>query len=166
MFVNYSNEPMLEQFHGKAIGLDIRDRHAPFASLFILHEIRVRGFHPFEPIEPAVPNDVPWQDWILSDCVFSNATGSFRRDSPLDNRDNSNNSSSAQSQPQFQPTTMSTGDASSGEHRIALNEDVIAEILAVTRAMPSWKACEVDGTSWTDTAHENIDRYVYWPYRN
>ena len=166
MFVNYSKQPILEQFHGKAIGLDIRDRHAPFASLFILHEIRVRGFHPFEPIEPAVPNDVPWQDWILSDCVFSNATGSFRRDSPLDNRDNSNNSSSAQSQPQFQPTTMSTGDASSGEHRIALNEDVIAEILAVTRAMPSWKACEVDGTSWTDTAHENIDRYVYWPYRN
>ena len=160
MFVNYSNQPILEQFHGKAIGLDIRDRHAPFASLFILHEMRVRGFHPFEPTDPAMPDDVPWQDWILSDSVFDNVTGSFKRDSPPDNTDNGNNRFSAQSQPQFQPTTTSTGVASSGERRLTMNADVIAEILAATHAMPSWKACQVDGTSWTGTAQENIEKYV------
>jgi hypothetical protein len=26
--------------------------------------------------------------------------------------------------------------------------------------MPSWKACQVEGTSWTGTAQENIQKYV------
>jgi hypothetical protein len=94
-----------------------------------------------------VPDNTPWQDWILSDSVFDDAMGSFRRDNPPDNGDNANDSFSVQSQPQFQPTRMSTGDASSGERKIALNEDVIAEIVAATRAMPSWTASEVDGMS-------------------
>jgi hypothetical protein len=121
--------------------------------------MRVRGFHPFEPIEPAMPDDGPWQDWILSDGVFDNVSGSFKRDSPPVNGDNGNNFS-AQSQPQFQPTTTSSGDASSGGRRITLNADVITDILAATRAMPSWKACQVEGTSWTGTAQENIQKYV------
>ena len=157
VLVNYINEPTLQQFHGKAIALDIRDRHAPFASLFILHEMRVRGFHPTKPIEPAMPDDIPWQDWILSDGVFDNATGFFKRDRP---RDSGNNIYSAQSQPQFQPTTTTTGDVSSGERGVPMNADVIADILAATRAMPSWKACQMEGTSWTGTAQENIERYV------
>jgi hypothetical protein len=41
-----------------------------------------------------------------------------------------------------------------------MNADVIAEILTATHAMPSWKACQVDGTSWTGTAQENIEKYV------
>jgi hypothetical protein len=157
VFVNHSNNPTLQQFHGKAIALDIKDRHAPFPSLFILHEMRVRGFHPFEPIEPAMPDGGPWQDWISSDGVFDIESDSFKRDSPSDNRDNNHNT---QSQPQFQPTMMSTGGASSGERKVTLNADVINEILAVTRAMPSWKACQMDGTSWTGTAEENIQKYV------
>jgi hypothetical protein len=52
----------LQDFHGKAIALDIRDHHAPFPSRFILHEMRVRGFHPFEPVQPTMPDDVLWQD--------------------------------------------------------------------------------------------------------
>ena len=167
VFVNYFNDPMLQQCHGKAIALDIRDPHAPFPSLFIIHEMRVRGFHPFEPTQPAMADDAPWQDWILLDGVFDNASGSFKRDSPPDNGDNG---FSAQSQPQFQPTTMSTGDAPSGGRRVTLNADVVADILAATYAMPSWKACQVDGTSWTGTAQENIQKYVssigaagHWP---
>jgi len=160
VLVNYSNHPDLQQCHGKAIALDIRDRYAPFPSLFIIHEMRVRGFHPFQPIEPAMPDDSPWQDWILSHSVFDNASGSFKRDSPPDNGDNDDNSFAAQSQPQFQPMTMSTGDTSSGGRRVTLNADVIADILAATHAMPSWKACQMDGTSWTGTAQENIQKYV------
>ncbi|KXN82722.1 hypothetical protein AN958_02060 [Leucoagaricus sp. SymC.cos] len=161
VFVNYSNEPILQQFHGKAIALDIKDHYAPFPSLFILHEMRVRGFRPFEPIEPDMPDDGPWQDWITSDGVFDNVSDSFKRDSPPDNGDNNNdNSFSTQLQPQHQPTTTSTGDASSGKRRVTLNADVIAEILAATRVMPSWKACQMEGTSWTGTAQENIEKYV------
>jgi len=157
VFINYSKKPILQQFHGKAIALDIRDRHAPFPSLFIIHEMRVRGFHPFAPTEPAMADDGPWQDWILLEGVFDNASGFFKRDSPPDNGDNG---FSAQSQPQFQPMTMTTGDAPSGGRRVTLNTEVVADILAATFAMPSWKACQVDGTSWTGTAQENIQKYV------
>ncbi|KAF8338519.1 hypothetical protein F5887DRAFT_982643 [Amanita rubescens] len=50
--------------------------------------------------------------------------------------------------------------ASSSQHTLALNADVIADILAATRAMPSWKACQVEGTDWTGTAEENIQKYI------
>ncbi|KXN82322.1 hypothetical protein AN958_02703 [Leucoagaricus sp. SymC.cos] len=138
VFVNYSNEPILQQFHSKAIALNIKDHYAPFPSLFILHEMRVHRFCPFEPIEPDMPDDGPWQDWITSDGVFDNVSDSFKRDSPPDNGDNNNNNSlSMQSQHQHQPTMTSKGGASSGKHKITLNADVIAEILTATHAMPS-----------------------------
>lgn len=113
--------------------------------------MRVRGFHPFEPTNPAMPTDSPFQDWILSDGVFDNVTDSFIRDSPPGNGNTSG---------VFQHTTVNTGDAASGERTAALNADVIADILAATRAMPSWKACQIEGTSWTGTAEENMQKYV------
>jgi len=89
----------------------------------------------------------------LSDGVFDNTSGSFIREAP-----NTKNSASEQAQVQFQPTT--SADASSGGRTLALDADVIAGILAATRAMPSWKACQMEGTSWTGTAEENIQKYV------
>ncbi|KAI0252307.1 hypothetical protein BJV78DRAFT_1124842 [Lactifluus subvellereus] len=157
VFVNYSGDSHLQQFHGKAIALDIDDHHAPFPSLFIIHEMRVRGYHPFEPTVPIMPDEVPWQDWISSDGVIDSASGSFKRDK---RRGNPNNNTSSQQQPQSQPTTMSAGGASSGGRKVELNADVIADILAATHAMPSWKACQMEGTSWAGTAEENIQTYV------
>ncbi|KAF9225145.1 hypothetical protein BS17DRAFT_794813 [Gyrodon lividus] len=141
VFVNYSGDPALQQFHGKVIALDIEDHHVPFPPLFILHEMRVRGFHPFQPVAPAMPDDIPWQDWISSDDVFSTI--------PSDNGD----TLSMQPQPQFQPTTTSTGNASSdpGGRTLALNADAISDILAATHGMPSWRA---------GTTEENIQKYV------
>jgi len=45
VFVNYSDRQELQQFHSTVIGIDSDDLHAPFPSLFIIHEMRVRGFH-------------------------------------------------------------------------------------------------------------------------
>ncbi|KAI0249131.1 hypothetical protein BJV78DRAFT_1378325 [Lactifluus subvellereus] len=149
VFVNYSGHPDLQQFHGKAIALDITQRYAPFPSLFIIHEWRVRGFHPFKPTQPTMPNEIAWQDWIISDGVFDSASGSFNR-----------NPSSDISSQQLQLQPMNAGETSSGGHTLALNADVIADILAATHAMPSWKACQMEGTSWTGTAEENIQKYV------
>ncbi|KAF9474129.1 hypothetical protein BDN70DRAFT_908635 [Pholiota conissans] len=145
VLINYSNEPILQQFHGKAIALDVKARRASFTPLFILHEMLVHGFHPFESIEPSMPDDYPWQDWILSCSITPN--------------EDYDNNISVQSLPQFQPTTMSTGNTSVG-HRLALNEDVSADILTATRESPSWKACQVEDTSWPGTAEENIEKYV------
>ncbi|KIL67614.1 hypothetical protein M378DRAFT_267851 [Amanita muscaria Koide BX008] len=121
---------------------------------FINHEMRARGFFPFAP-NPDMPNNSAWQDWILSDGVFDNISGSFKRNSPPYDSNCCNSSVTAQPQLQFPPATTNAGGASSGGCTLALND-----ILAATRAMPSWKACQVEGTSWTGTAEENIQKYV------
>ena len=128
MFINYSGHRYLQEFHGKAIALDIKDKYAPFPSLFIIHEMRVRGFHPFQPVVPTIPDDIPWQDWILSDQVFDNASDSFKRDRPPPNH---NNSFSAQAQLPFHPTTTSADGASSSQCTPVLNADIITDILGV-----------------------------------
>ncbi|KAH9068351.1 hypothetical protein EDB83DRAFT_2518706 [Lactarius deliciosus] len=102
-------------FHGKAIALDIKDHHAPSPALFIVHEIA-------------------WQDWIESDGVFDKDSDSFRRNCPPPD-----NSATVQP-PSF--ATMNAGGTSSGKGTLPLNADVVADILAAARAMPSWKACE------------------------
>src|SRR5712691_11839708 len=102
VFINYANLSYLRPFHGKAIALDIRDRHVPFPALFIIHEMRVRGFYPFEPVSPVISRDFPWQDWITSDGVFDETSGSFKRAAPPSGNGNDDNGGSAQ--PQL-PTT-------------------------------------------------------------
>jgi len=158
VLINYSDERTLRPFHGKAIAIDVKDRHAPFPSIFIIHEMRVRGHNPFASVVHNLPDDIPWQDWILSDGVFDNTSGSFNRIKPPRNR-SSNNSASAQAQLQFQPTTMNVGDTST-RRVVEMNADVISNILAATYAMPSWKACQMEGTRWTGTGEENIKKYV------
>ena len=152
--VDYSGRDYLEKFHGKAIALDIKDKYVPFPSLFIIHEMRVHGFHPFQHVAPTVPDDTLWQDWVLSNQAFDNAADSFKRDHPPRNHIHG----SAQAQPPFHPM-MTT--ASSGQQRtVVLNADVIADILTATRALPSRKACKIEGTSWAGMAEENIDKHV------
>jgi hypothetical protein len=70
----------------EAIALDIKDRYAPFPSLFITHEIPIRGFRPFQPVVPTVLDDIPWHDWIFPDHVLDNASDSFKRDHPPPSR--------------------------------------------------------------------------------
>jgi hypothetical protein len=47
------------------------------------------------------------------------------------------------------------GSAHSSSEGLALNQGVINEILAATRASASWKACEMEGTS-----EENIEKHI------
>jgi hypothetical protein len=128
----------LQQFHGKVIALGIKDKYAPFPSPFIIHDMRVCGCHPFQPVVPTIPDDIPWQDWILSNHVLDNASDSFKRDRPPNH-----NNFSAQAQLPFDPTMTSADGAPSSQRTLALNADVIVDILAATRVMPSWKACQV-----------------------
>ncbi|KAI0260579.1 hypothetical protein BC834DRAFT_1012023 [Gloeopeniophorella convolvens] len=143
------------------VALDSRDRHAPFPALFIIHGMRVRGFYPFRPIAPAVDDDPPWQDWILSDGV-ADASGALIREHLEDSNPGSVASASAADiqLPQVQPQTDADGGLGDGKMALALNQDVIADILAATRAMPSWKACVMEGTSRSGTAEENRQKYA------
>src|SRR6266404_4313950 len=156
MFINYSDIEDLQPYHGKAVALDVMDRYVPFPSTFIIHEMCVRGFCPFAPIVPDVPDDITWQDWILSDGVLQSegTPGLFKRDLPPGTA--SGNNTLLSSLAQFQPQTAGVGGVLPGKRTLALDENVIADILAATRASASWKACEMEGRSWTGTAEENI----------
>jgi hypothetical protein len=67
IFVNYSNATSLQQFHGKAIALDISNKYVPFQALFIIHEMHVRGVQVFQPVFTDIPRDLHCQDWMLLD---------------------------------------------------------------------------------------------------
>lgn len=84
MFINFSDDPQYQTHHGKAIAINAHEDHSPFPALFLVHEQRVRGFHPFNNISPEIYENVPWQDWILSDDVVDNVPGPghFKRQSP------------------------------------------------------------------------------------
>lgn len=146
VFVNYSNNLYLQSFHGKAVALDVRDHNAPFPSLFIIHEMRVRGCYPFEPVSPVISRDPSWQDWISSDRVLDDTSGSFIRGPPPGNSSNNNNGSVRTQLPTRLVRPVPPGVGSSVGLRLELNPGVIAEILSVTRTMPSWKACQMEGT--------------------
>ncbi|KAH9058390.1 hypothetical protein EDB87DRAFT_1578102 [Lactarius vividus] len=83
------------------------DHHAPSPALFITHEMRVRACYPFAPLDPDMPKDSPWQDWIESDASTCG------------------------------PVAINAAGTSSGSRTLELNADVVADILAVSRAMPS-----------------------------
>jgi hypothetical protein len=134
VFINHSGHSFLQEFHGKAIALNIKDKYVPFPSLFIIHEMQVHGFHPFQPVVPTVPNDIPWQDWILLNHVFDNVSDSFKHDHPPPNH---NNSFSVQAQLLFHPMTTSTDGASSSQCILVLSVDIITDILVVMHAMLS-----------------------------
>ncbi|OCB86384.1 hypothetical protein A7U60_g6502 [Sanghuangporus baumii] len=157
VFINHSRDEDFQEFHGKAIALDNRDRYAPFPSLFIIHEMRVRGRHPFQPSDIDLPDDIPWQQRISAGGVYNDVSDSFNRRAPPGSR---SGNVSARPLPQTWRATKGTGDTLPGGRRITLNADVIAEILAATRASPSWKACKMEGISWDGTAEENIQKYV------
>jgi len=132
----------------------------PFPSLFIIHEMRVCAIHPFQPDAPVISHDLPWQDWISSGGFFDDISGSFNRAAPRPPPDNGNDDKGGPANAQTQLPTTSAGSRSSVGRTLELNSDVIAEILSATRAMPLWKACQVEGTSWTGMAEENIQKYV------
>ena len=84
ILINYSGQDDIDiaPYHGKAIALDIADRHAPYPSIFIIHEMRVRGYHPFHNTGPDVPNldAINWQDWVITSGVWDNTTNQFHRE--------------------------------------------------------------------------------------
>jgi hypothetical protein len=132
-------------FHGRAIALDVRDHCAPFATLFIIHEWRVRGFHPFQHA-PSIPAEITWQQWISLSGVYDNDSG-FIHDAADPLQDNNNNNIYQQVY-QYQPSTSSGGPGGPTERLVlAPNNDIIANILAATHAQPSWRVCEEENTN-------------------
>ncbi|KAF5348046.1 hypothetical protein D9758_009991 [Tetrapyrgos nigripes] len=70
-FVNYgdTNEPY-NKLHFKYIGLQPEERYSPIPALFLIHECRVRSFHPFKSIQE-LPSDFQWADWVITSAAIS-----------------------------------------------------------------------------------------------
>jgi hypothetical protein len=163
VLVNYSDRRGLRSYHGKLIALDIDHRYAPFPSIFIIHEMRVRGFHPFAPTQPDMPQNIPWQDWITSeDALQPDGTqGLFRREEPPPDPAGNPQNVPPQTQPQnWAPNTAAAGITLSDTRLPPLSGDTIAKILEATRNSASWRSCEMENTSWEGTADENRAKYL------
>jgi len=83
VFVNYSGRPDLGQFHGTVIAIDSDEKNAPFPSVFIIHEMRVRAFHPFQPIQLDLPDCLYFADWVDSEGLWDYEKDGFKRQKPL-----------------------------------------------------------------------------------
>lgn len=122
--------------------------------------MRVRGHNPFQITSPDMPdnNTINWQEWIKTSGVWDNTGGHFRR--------HGSRGSGTPGQPQsLVMTPMTTheggGPSAGGTQHLDLNDKAIGDILAATRAMPSWKECDIEGTRWTGTAEENRLKYLF-----
>ncbi|KAK1235242.1 hypothetical protein PQX77_001548 [Marasmius sp. AFHP31] len=91
-----------------------------------VHHSRDAGarFEPTQP-RPDIPDQVDYQDWIVTDGL-QDGKGGFQKDAPKE-----------------KPSQHQV--PAGGRRTLALNNDVITEILAATWASPSWKACEMEG---------------------
>jgi len=150
VFINYVRSPSDAQYHGKAINLDADDRHAPFPAIFLVHELRVRGFRPFEQEPDDIPTISPFQDWMTIDDDVTSTTGSIN-DIP--------NFSAGNKAASVEPENYSGGPGPGMMSLPPLNDQTIQAILTASRESVSWKACMLEGTSWDGTAEENIEKY-------
>jgi hypothetical protein len=61
-FINFSRSTNDTKYHGKAINLNVDNRHAPFPAALLIHEQRVRGFCPFNQEPDYIPETIQFQD--------------------------------------------------------------------------------------------------------
>lgn len=155
ILVNYSDIQSLQPYHCKVIAIDTVHRFSPFPGLFIIHEMRVRGHNPFRPTRFDLTS-IAWADWILQDGTILDDKVAFIHDLPETSGSNDGGAPS-HSQPS---SSLNPGNANSGDYTVELNDQVIADILAASRTMPTWRACQMEGTTWAGTAEENIKEYV------
>jgi hypothetical protein len=61
-----------------------------------------------------------------------------------------------------QPGTLAS--TASGTRKLELNADVIADILAATHALPSWKASQKENTSWQTKIFKDMFLRSAWKH--
>jgi hypothetical protein len=156
LYDSYSAYRGLQQFHGKAIAVDIKDNHAPLPLLFLAHEYMVHGRNFYQPTPNLkVTND--FQDWVINEGMVNEGDGqsfSFKRKAPT-------SGPAGQSlNVQMSPTTQV---ASASGSRIVImppTADLVEELVAYQHTMPSWKMCQREAMGWEGTAEENMKKYV------
>lgn len=138
--------PHLKQYHGKAIALDAEDLCAPFPLLFLVHENTVRGDNSHQPT-PNVEVTSGWQKWMVRGGVVNekvDGSFTFNREAPTLGPPPAGRSLNVQTSPTTQV-------ASTSESRTVImppTVDLLRELIAYQRTMPSWKAWQREAMGW------------------
>ncbi|KAJ7081445.1 hypothetical protein C8R44DRAFT_67747 [Mycena epipterygia] len=171
VFVNQSQHPALEKFHGKTVDLDPSNSRVPFSGAFVVHEMRSRGFWPWlgdRPID--ISRLVPTAE---DKDEEEEAEGEDAGDADEDAQDDSDNvlyvlppkkkrkrddripahaSSSLDAADAAQPTMLTLTN-------IFEDPTALREFQESLPQQASWKACVIENASWDGTAEENIEQY-------
>ena len=160
VFVNFSRNEDLEQFHGKSVVLDANHQHSPFPAPFLIQEMRTRGFHPWcsdRPIPPP-PRSTTYTLGNYGGGVANlgggSHTGAGLGGSGGIGRPGGSGGSSSE--------PPSTG--INQQYLVLGNPFQDPELLESMRRqwqqLPNWKSATVEGLTWEGTAEENARKYT------
>ncbi|KIM39621.1 hypothetical protein M413DRAFT_29320 [Hebeloma cylindrosporum] len=180
VFINHSQLKYMEQFHGKAVHLHPGDR-VPFHGCFLMHEMRVRGYWPWNEDRP-ISFPILW--------ASNGMDGNDKRDKNKISEENANEghhaTTSTPSMGQTDPADSSLGSTSNAsQHGVSFPANASTgrkkghkvktftmtptnpfanpvELKALKDSFaeqPNWKAAVVEGETWEGTGEENIKKY-------
>lgn len=114
-----------------------------------------RGRNFYQPT-PDVEVASGWQDWMVNDGVVSegdNGSFTFKRSAPT--------TGPPASQSTNLPASRTAAPPSGSRARIVPpTADLVAQLMAAQRTLPSWKAAQMESMSWDGTTEENIKKYA------
>ena len=154
VFVNFSRNEDLEQFHGKSVVLDADHHHSPFPASFLIQEMRTRGFYPWCTDRPIPhPRSTTYNLGNNHGGAVANLGGGSHTGVGLVG---SGGAASSSGEP------PSTG--IDQQYLLLGNPFRDPELLESMRRewqqLPNWKSATVEGLTWEGTAEENARKYA------
>ena len=159
IFVNFSRNEDLEQFHGKSDA----NHHSPFPAPFLIQEMRTRGFHPWCTDRPIPhPRSTTYTLGNNPGGGVANLGGGSHTgvglagSGGMGRPGGSGGTASSSSEP------SSTG--INQQYLVLGNPFQDPELLESMRRqwqqLPNWKSATVEGLAWEGTADENARKYT------
>ena len=162
VFVNFSRNQDLEEFHGKSVVLDANHSHSPFPAPFLIQEMRTRGFHPWctdRPIPHPRSTTYTLDDSRggVANLVGGSDTGvDFGESGGMGRPGGTGGAASSSGEP------PSTG--INQQYLVLGNPFQDPELLESMRRewqqLSNWKSANVEGLTWEGTAEENARKYI------
>jgi hypothetical protein len=163
VFINFSRNEDLEQFHGKSVVLDANHHRSPFPALFLIQEMRTRGFHPWctdrpirHPLSTTYTLDNNRGGGVANLGGGSHTGVGLGGSGGMGRPGGSGGAASSSSE------FASTG--TNQQYLVLGNPFQDPELLESMRRqwqqLPNWKSATVEGLTWEGTAEENARKYA------
>jgi hypothetical protein len=150
VFINHSQNPDVDGYHGQTINLHPGDPRLPFHGAFLIHEGRVRAHWPLNR-DRAIPSPIPWVPWI-------NPGGGGGR--------GGGNSGEIVGVYNLRATVRPHADPGSGAAEKVFiptnpftNPTTLEALKTSFAEQPTWKAAVREGATWEGNAEENAAKW-------